>query len=326
MSPGPATALLGDIGATYARFALMRHGRIGPIATLNVADFSTPVDAIHAVLATEGADHGIRHAAIAAAGPVTDQRIAMTNAPWVVDAREIRDALGLASTVVLNDFEALAWSLPVLAASDVRSIGGGARLAGATCAVIGPGTGFGAAGLVQSDDQELVIVTEAGHATLAGETERHAAIIRHLKRRLDHVSIERALSGGGLRALCDAVGAIDGVVPPIGAAPEILQLALQGGCPTSRAALELFCELLGGVAGDLALTLGARGGLYIAGGLVPRFVDFLEQSNFRRHFEAKGRMSAYLKTIPTAIIMHPHPAFPGLARVAAREAPSGNAG
>ncbi len=313
-------ALLGDIGATYARFALLLDKRIGPIVASNVSDFATPIDAIRAFLGSADVTTRPRCAAIAAAGPVTNERIFMTNAPWVVDAHEICEACDLRSATVVNDFAALAWSLPALTASDVRRVGGGVGLAGAPRAVIGPGTGFGAAGLVSAAGHEIAIVSEAGHATLPAETARDEAVIRGLRTRFGHASIERALSGPGLRALCDVVATLAGVVAPPGGPSDILSRALAGHCPSSVAALDTFCELLGSVAGDIALTLGARGGIYVAGGLVPRFVDYLERSRFRARFEAKGRMTAYLEAIPTAVIIHPYPAFAGLARVVEQQA------
>lgn len=314
------TAVLGDIGATNARFAMLQGDRIGPIATLNVSDFATPLDALRAFLSAQPADLRPTRAAIAAAGPLTDGRIVMTNAPWTIDGADIDAAFGFASTIVVNDFAALAWSLPALTAADLRQIGGGAAVAGAPRAVLGPGTGFGIAGLIRGRHEDIVLVTEGGHATLAGVTERDDAIIAVLRRKFGHVSIERALSGGGLEALCEAVTLVDGVEAPARPAADVVLHALTGTCAASRAALELFCAWLGAVAGNVALTLGARGGVYIAGGMVPRFVDFLARSAFRARFEGKGRLAAYLAAIPTAVITHPHPAFPGLARLAIREA------
>lgn len=320
MSPPPVMALLGDVGATNARFAILAGTTLGPIATLDVHDFATPVDAIRAFLAAHGAGAAPTRAAIAAAGPLVDGRVTMTNAPWTVDGESICRAFGFNDTVVINDFAALAWALPAFTGTDVRRIGGGRAVEGAPLAVIGPGTGFGVAGLVRGRGEDIALVTEGGHATLAGDTARDDAIIAVLRRKFGHVSIERALSGGGLESLCEAVAVVDGIETPVREAPEVVLHALKGDCPASVAALELFCELLGTVAGNIALTLGARGGLYVAGGMVPRFVDFLEKSRFRARFKGKGRLAGYLAAIPTAVIIHPYPAFPGLARLIARQA------
>ncbi len=215
------SALLGDIGATYARFALLHQNSIGPMVALNVRNFATPIDAIRAFLESAGVSEKPRRAVIAAAGPVTDDRIFMTNAPWIVDAREIRETFDLRSATVVNDFAALAWSLPVLTVADVTRIGRADGIAGAPRVVIGPGTGFGASGLISAAGHEITIVTEAGHATLPAETARDEAIIRALRGRFGHASIERALSGPGLRALCDAVATLAGTAAPPGGCPAL---------------------------------------------------------------------------------------------------------
>jgi len=313
------TAILGDIGATHARFAIFDGTTIGAATVLDVRGFATPVEAIGHFLAAASPATKPQNAVIAAAGALVGQRIAMTNAPWVVDGELIRAAFTLSNVAVLNDFEALARSLPALGAGDVRRIGGGAPLPAAPLAVLGPGTGFGVAGFIPGGAEETVLVTEGGHATLAGDTARDDAVIAFLRQRFAHVSIERALCGDGLAALCEAVIAVDRTPPALGrAAPEIVQHALGGDCAVCVAALDLFCELLGTVAGNVALTLGARGGVYIGGGMVPRFVDFLARSRFRERFEGKGRLAPYLAAIPTAVIVHPQPAFLGLARLAQR--------
>jgi glucokinase len=163
---------------------------------------------------------------------------------------------------------------------------------------------------------EVVLVTEAGHATLPSENRREDAIILALRERLQHVSVERVLSGPGLVQLYHAIAEIDGLTVPQRSAAEIVEHALAGDCEASRNTLEAFCAFLGGVAGNAALTLGAVGGVFIAGGIVPRFTDFLRQSAFRERFEAKGRMVSYLARIPTRVIVHRYPAFVGLARLA----------
>jgi glucokinase len=162
----------------------------------------------------------------------------------------------------------------------------------------------------------VVLVTEAGHATLPCENAREDAIVQALRQHVPHVSIERALSGPGLVQLYDAITALDALPVRPRTAAEIVEQALQGDCVASRNTLDAFCAFLGSVAGNAALTLGARGGLFIAGGIVPRFTDYLRQSAFRARFEAKGRLVPYLAGIPTAVIVHPYPAFVGLARLA----------
>jgi glucokinase len=174
------------------------------------------------------------------------------------------------------------------------------------------------AALASDEDDEIVLVTEGGHATLPSENQREDAIIQALRAQHPHVSIERALSGPGLVELYEAIAAVDHQSVVSRDSAEIVAHALAGDCETSRGTLEVFCGFLGSVAGNAALSLGALGGLFIAGGIVPRFIDFLQRSEFRARFEAKGRLAPYLARIPTSVIVHPEPAFVGLARLAQR--------
>lgn len=183
-------------------------------------------------------------------------------------------------------------------------------------AVMGPGTGFGLAALARGPAGDVTLVTEGGHATLAASDRREEAIIRVLRERLGHVSVERVLSGAGLLDLYHAIGTVDGLVIRERTGPEIVARALAGDCEASVATLEAFCGFLGGAAGNAALTLGATGGVFIGGGIAPRFTGFLATSAFREKFEAKGRMRPYLAAIPTAVVTHRFPAFVGLARLA----------
>ena len=178
--------------------------------------------------------------------------------------------------------------------------------------VLGPGSGLGVAGLVQNGAGHVVVATEGGHATMAAESHREDAILNVLRQRYGHVSAERILSGPGIENLYEVITALDSTAAPPRNAAEITIAALKGACPTSREALDIFCAMLGGFAGNLALTYGARGGVYIAGGIAPRILDFLANSEFRRRFEQKGRLTDYLKAIPTQVIVHPAATFLGL--------------
>jgi glucokinase len=307
--------LLADIGGTNARFTLFEGGAIGPIEVRAVADYPRAADAVADFLARHRQDGAVVAAAIGVAGPVEDGRCDFTNSDWVVDAAELQAEFGFRQVRVVNDFEATAWSLPQLAPADLFSLGGGAGRNGAPLVVLGPGTGLGVACLVPG--RPIVIATEGGHATLATTDARQDAIVRHLRSRFAHVSAERALSGDGLVNLHDAIAAIDGRTVPARDSRQISQAALDGSCPVCREALDTFCALLGAFAGDLALMFGARGGVYIAGGIVPRFTDHLAKSAFRTQFEAKGRFKEYLAAIPVHVILRPHPAFIGLASLLA---------
>ena len=313
-----ATAILADIGGTNARFALLVDTEPTLITTYAVANYPSPVEAARAYLDGPAAGRP-QTAVMAAAGPVVNGRISMTNATWVVDAEQIRSGLALKSSRVVNDFEALGWALPGFRPQDLAMIGPAVPATAGTMAVMGPGTGFGLAALASDGKAEVVLVTEAGHATLPSESPREDAIIQELRARHPHVSIERALSGPGLIELYEAIAAVDQQKVRPASSADIVAHALAGDCATSRATLEAFCAFLGSVAGNAALTLGALGGIFIAGGIVPRFIDFVRTSAFRQRFETKGRLTPYLTGVPTAVIVHPEPAFVGLARLAHRQ-------
>ncbi len=316
MPPAPDSALLADIGATNARFALLVGSDLSVSETYAVADHASPVEAARAFLAGPASGHRPQRALIAAAGPVDGGRVVLTNAAWIVDSNRIAKGLDMRDVRVLNDFEALGWSLPALRPDDLVTVGaprGGER---GTMVVLGPGTGFGLAAMANGQQEQIVLVTEGGHATLSSENRREDAVILSLRHRLHHVSVEGVLSGPGLIHLYHAIARTDGKSVPARDNSEIIEHALAGDCEVSRETLELFCAFLGSAAGNIALTLGARGGVFIAGGIAPRFTDFMRRSAFRERFEAKARMSAYLARIPTAVIVHPTPAFIGLAYLA----------
>jgi glucokinase len=303
--------LLADIGATNARFALLHAGQgVGPVRTLAVADHPQLTDAVAAFL--DGHKLSIGGAMLAVAGPVDDDRCVLTNCAWTVDAAELRRALGVAAVRVVNDFEAAAWSLPALQPAHLVALGGGRSADGAPMVVLGPGSGLGVACHVPRDGRPLVIATEGGHATLAAASAREDAVIEWLRGRFGHVSAERALSGPGLENLYRALAALDGAEVPERDAVEITRTGLAGTCPVSRAALDMFCAMLGTFAGNAALSFGARGGVYIAGGIAPRIVGHLAGSQFRARFEAKGRFRGYVENIPARVIVHPDYAFIGL--------------
>jgi glucokinase len=239
----------------------------------------------------------------------------MTNHHWAFSIEEMRQGLGLQRLLVLNDFTALAMSLPSLMEQDVRQVGAGRAVPKAPRALLGAGTGLGVSGLLSSDGGRLVPVNgEGGHVTLAAANDREAAVLATLRRRFGHVSAERALSGPGLVHLHDAVCELSGREPPPRAPADVTQAALAGRDVHCEEALALFCSFLGNVAGNLALTLGARGGVYIGGGIVPRLGDWFDRSDFRVRFEDKGRFKAYLADIPTLVVQAAHPALLGAAR------------
>jgi glucokinase len=309
--------LLADIGGTNSRFALMEDGEIGPVSYAKVADFPTVREAMVDFLdrSTDGKHRGkqVHSAVLAVAGPIVNERCVMTNSPWIIDGPELRVAFGFDAVHMLNDFEAQAWALPALTPGDLFALGAQMATAGEPMLVLGPGTGFGVSCLVERRGARLAVITEAGHATLPAESDREERVIAAMRRRLGHVSIERgALSGSGLETLYAAIAEVDGVQPLQRDAAGITKAALDGSCALSRTTLEMFCAILGSVAGNLAVTFCARGGVYVAGGIVPRFPDFLAASTFRARFEAKGRFRDYLRVIPTSVIIRPDASFLGL--------------
>ncbi|HXD43947.1 MAG TPA: glucokinase [Pseudolabrys sp.] len=305
---GGQRVLLGDIGGTNARFAVLHGAELEPIVHIPAAAHLQFTDALRAFLSgRERADAAV----LAVAGVVDGGRCALTNNPWVVDAAELQIAFDFSRVRLINDFEAIAWALPHFSGADLCRIGGGEPAADAPIAVLGPGTGLGVAAWLPHGGG-AVLTSEGGHATLAGASPREDAVIAHLRRRFGHVSAERALSGPGLENLYNAIAALDGAAVPARNAAAISQAAASGECAVCRAALDMFCALLGDVAGNLALAFGARGGVTIAGGIVPRLAEELVRSAFRTRFESKGRMRAYVEPIPVNVVMHADPAFVGL--------------
>jgi glucokinase len=303
--------LLGDIGATNARFALLSNGNLNTISSFEVAKFGQFADVLTIFIKERCGQTEIHHALLAIAGPVQAQRVALTNSSWIIDARELQARFGFQVQIV-NDFEAVAVSLPSLTSTDLAGIGGGRPEAGAPMAVFGPGSGLGVACLIDCSEKRVVIASEGGHATLAGTCEHEDRIVAHLRKRFGHVSAERVISGNGLENIYQAIAALEGLeIPPRNAA-EITKSALSGECQLARRSLSTFCGFLGSFAGNVALTFGARGGVYIAGGISPRILDFLIRSEYRNRFEAKGRFRSYLEDIPSYVITHPAAALVGL--------------
>jgi glucokinase len=311
MSTFPECVLLGDIGATNARFALATESVLGPVTTFEVNRFARFTDVVDLFLRDYSDRSRLRHALFAIAAPIDGERCVLTNSPWVIEAAELQAIFGLQSEL-LNDFAAVANSLPLLGPADLAKLGGVAGDKTSPMAVLGPGSGLGVACLIPRADKPAVIASEGGHATLAATCDREDQIIRHLRQRFGHASAERALSGPGLENIYRAIGAVDKVETAPQNAKQITRSALRGECNIAVEALNVFCAFLGSFAGNVALTFDARGGVYIAGGISPRIVDFMRRSQFRVRFEAKGRFQQYLKSIPVHVITHPAAAFIGL--------------
>lgn len=310
MRPGNAPRLLADLGGTSARFALAHGRHIEQQRILRCADFSGPAAAARAFLGETGATPG--EAAFAVAAPVLGDTVRMTNSAWVFSIEATREALELRRLLVVNDFTALAHAVPLLGRDELRQIGGGAAVAGAPVAAIGPGTGLGVSGLLPDRGRWIGLQGEGGHCSFAPRSEREDALLSVLRARFGHVSFERLVSGPGLTNIYQALCALDGT-SPVAPPPEDISAAARDGGRAAEA-LDLFCAALGTAAADLALTLGARGGVYIGGGIVPQLGDRFVHSPFRDRFEDRGRFHAYLAQIPTFVISAEHsPALRGLA-------------
>jgi glucokinase len=317
-SAKPLTGLVGDVGGTHARFAVAKV--TGGVITLDdpvsyrAADYPSGDEALSAYLAQRGPTDRPRYAVVAAAGPIDDGAVTFTNNPaWSFSERDLAKVGGFDKARLINDFTAQALALEHLKAKDCRRIGPAGRPPKrGTTVVLGPGTGFGAAARVDDGEARATSTTEGGHAGFSPGDDVEVEILRRLLLRFGHVSIERVLSGPGLLNLYQALAEIRGEPTPCIAPDEITRHGLAGEA-LCKLALERFCAILGSVAGDFALTYGARGGVYISGGIAPDIFDFLSASDFRRRFEAKGRMSDYLKPIPTQVVINPHSALIGAA-------------
>lgn len=307
--------LLADIGGTNARFALeLAPGRIQAVQTLACADHARFEDAVRFYLA--GANARVAHAVIAIANPVDGDAIRMTNHHWAFSIEAARRALGLETLLVVNDFTALAMSLPALQPGDLAQVGGGTALPGAAVGLVGAGTGLGVSGLVPSGERWIPLNSEGGHVAFSPLDEREVTVLRHAWQRYDHVSAERFVSGPGLVLIREALAASRGMALEKDLSPsDIVTRGLSGGDALSLEAIDCFCGMLGTVAANLAVTLGARGGIYIGGGVVPRLGAYFVASPFRPRFERKGRFSEFTARIPTWLITAPTPALQGASAI-----------
>jgi glucokinase len=311
-SPPSSPWLVGDIGGTNARFGLVEpDGALLHSSVLADADYAGLGEAIEAYLAGRGGLPRPRQAAIAVASPITGDAVRMTNHPWAFSISGLRAQLGFDRLEVINDFTAQALALPHLGPGDKLAVGGGEAQLHEPIGVLGPGSGLGVSGLIPAGRRWVPLSGEGGHATMAPVSERESAVLAVMRRHFDHVSAERVLSGPGLVNLYNALAEVDGARAAQFTAAQITDAANKDAL--CREATAMFCAMLGTVAGNLALTLGAKGGLYIGGGIVPRLGERFAASEFRERFEAKGRFRGYLAAIPTFVVTHKLPAFLGCA-------------
>ncbi|MDJ0940527.1 MAG: glucokinase [Woeseiaceae bacterium] len=311
------TLLIGDIGGTNARFALADPDSPGfsDEQTLQCAEFATADDAIQQYLADVGAKSP-EAICLAAAGPIVDDHVRFTNNPWTISIRDLRETFAIDRVRLLNDFEAIGYSVPFLSEDEAMPVGlpetdplGDHDY---TIGVVGPGTGLGAVGLLKSGDQYFPIAGEASHGGFAPETQVQLDILTMLRDRFDRVSSERLVSGQGIENLYWALTQIHGDRRGQLSAAEIFAASMEDNDPRASEAVETFFEILGQFAGDYALALGAEG-IFIAGGIVRRYPDKLANSRFRSGFESKGRHRSLMERIPTRLILHEQPGLLGAA-------------
>ncbi len=310
--------LVADVGGTNARLGLVtpEGNEVFGIEQLSNKNYPHLIDVVNAYLSRAQCIVLPKKACFAVASPVASDRIHFTNNSWSFSVQELKDQLGLEYLKVINDFEAVALSIPYLGPREVFRVGSGEATPHRTIAVMGPGTGLGMAALVPNNPKPLPLATEGGHACFAPQDELEAHIAARIKQRLGFCSNEDLLSGNGLVCIYDGICDWHKVKSVYQTPSDITTAALNGSDDMSRLALERFCAVLGSVAGDYALQLGAQGGVYIAGGIVPRFKEFLaEQSQFRERFVSKGRFRSYLEQIPTFVIIAPQPGLIGAASV-----------
>lgn len=287
--------LVTDIGGTNARFALVDgNGHLVDERTLKTKDFPGVVEAAKSYLG----DRSVHSAVLVVAGPVESDRIALTNCPWAFSLEETKAALDLETLHAINDFVAQALAIPKLNHDDVQKLGGKTAIEGRAIAVIGPGTGLGVAGLLKVGEVFRAIPTEGGHVAFAPKDEVEEGVLRVLRRRFGHVSNERLLSGPGLVNFAKALAELQGTDLPIESPSMVIERAETEKCPICIEALQRFCTLLGAAAGDLALSYGARGGVYLTGGMVAHLGTWFDVDRVLHAFVDKGRFESYLQAIP----------------------------
>jgi glucokinase len=308
----PEVGLIGDIGATNARFALVQaDGNPTAIRSYALSDYASLPDAIDKYLSEESARP--EQAVLAVASPAMDDHVIFTNHAWTFSIEAVRQHVGLRRLRVINDFAANALAVPHLGVSDRIQIGAGSPVSDTPIGLIGPGSGLGMSALVSTPGGPLAVPGEGGHVTMAPASTQESDVLELMRKRYDHVSAERLLSGPGLvnlyGALCELANERAAPFTPA----QITSPRIWNEDQRTRQATAMFCAMLGTASGNLALTLGARGGIYVAGGIVPRLVPFFAQSDFRARFEAKGRFRDYLAKIPTYVVVQPLPALLGAA-------------
>ena len=301
-------SLVADIGGTNARFSALPLGGLESEYTFNHSVEEHPqfaeliVDVIKEISSATGWNSAPKNACFAVACPADNEEIAFTNSHWHFTKSELKGLLNCEQVWVINDFEAVAHGITELNDKDFVQIGGDAPVADKPIGILGAGTGLGIAGLVNLDKGYHVLDTEGGHADFPPINDQQAAVVNLLREEYGRVSLERLLSGKGILNIYKSLCALGSVDIAFDKPADIVAAVLEGEDSIALQTLNMFCEGMGSAAGNLALTLGAKGGIYIAGGVVPKFQDFFIKSDFRLKFEDKGRFVNYLKPIPVYLV------------------------
>ncbi|BCZ19530.1 Glucokinase Glk [Helicobacter sp. NHP19-012] len=312
-APSDYPRLLADIGGTNARFGLeVAPGQLESVEVLACHDFNTIVDATKRYLKDIG-DPSVAHAAFALANPVVGDWIQMTNHHWAFSVETTRQALKLTTLLAINDFTAQAYGISQLQDEELVQVGGTMCVIDAPKLVIGPGTGLGVSALIPCHDGSYVALAgEGGHVSFAPFDDTEIMLWKYAKKKYGHVSAERFLSGAGLVLIHEALASREGIKASQ-MTPELIgEQALSGKSALCRLTLDIFCTILGTVASNMALVLGARSGVYLCGGIIPRFIDYFKTSPFRVRFEDKGRFDSYLATIPVYVVLAKYPGIYGV--------------
>ena len=306
--------VVGDIGGTHIRFALCRGVHdIGRVWVRRTTDYRNLEAPLREYLSQEGMS-GIKTAVIGMANPIAGDQIRMTNADWSFSIDATRRALGLEHLVLINDFSALALSIPHLPADELELIGTGQAVRNTPIGILGPGTGLGVSGLIPgSDGKWIALASEGGHTSFSPCDETETWLWEEARKVYGHVSMERFLSGAGLQFIHRCLSRKAGLQPEMLSPADISGRALNDGCPRCLRTLDIFSAILGTAAANLALTLGARGGIFLGGGIIPKLGDYFTRSPFHARFHDKGRFGDYLAAIPVHVIRSPYPGLVGAA-------------
>lgn len=304
-------SVVADIGGTNIRLAVceLATGELSQLSEFSCAEFVTLEEAlVHYFLTLQ---EEVKHLCIGIACPVEGDHIVMTNLSWAFSKQEFKDKLKLESFFVINDYTAISLAVPFLSLQEKIQIGGGEAQTDAVTAVFGPGTGLGVSHIIKSAGKWISLDGEGGHVSFTANTRQQADILFLLQEQFGHVSAERILSGQGLVNLYKSLCTLSGQQAEFNQPKDVSKAAIDGSCDIARQSMEVFCQVMGGFAGNLALNLNCTGGVYIAGGIVPRFVEFFLSSEFRSFFEEKGRFKDHLSTIPTFLITNDNPGLLG---------------